>query len=53
MIEACKAANVHHFIMSLPGGYNMVLNEEANISQGQRQLLTCAGHGWTRSHAYP
>lgn len=42
MIEACKAANVHHFIMSLPGGYNMVLNEEANISQGQRQLLTIA-----------
>lgn len=42
IIEACKAANVHHFIMSLPGGYNMVLNEEANISQGQRQLLTIA-----------
>ena len=42
MIEACKAANVHHFIMSLPGGYNMVLNEEANISQGQRKLLTIA-----------
>lgn len=42
MIEACKAANVHHFIMSLPSGYNMVLNEEANISQGQRQLLTIA-----------
>lgn len=42
MIEACKAASVHHFIMSLPGGYNMVLNEEANISQGQRQLLTIA-----------
>lgn len=42
MIEACKAANVHHFIMSLPGGYNMVLNEAANISQGQRQLLTIA-----------
>ena len=42
MIGACKAANVHHFIMSLPGGYNMVLNEEANISQGQRQLLTIA-----------
>lgn len=42
MIEACKAANVHHFIMSLPGGYNMVLNEEANISQGQRQLLIIA-----------
>lgn len=42
MIEACKAANVHHFIMSLPGGYNMMLNEEANISQGQRQLLTIA-----------
>lgn len=42
MIEACKAANVHHFIMSLSGGYNMLLNEEANISQGQRQLLTIA-----------
>lgn len=42
MIEACKAANVHHFIMSLPSGYNMVLNEAANISQGQRQLLTIA-----------
>lgn len=42
MIEACKAANVHHFIMSLPGGYNMQLNEDASISQGQRQLLTIA-----------
>lgn len=41
--EAAKAAHVHHFIKSLPGGYNMELNEESsNISQGQRQLLTIA-----------
>ncbi|MEI5988937.1 ABC transporter ATP-binding protein [Enterococcus crotali] len=41
--EAAKAAHVHHFIQTLPGGYNMVLNEESsNISQGQKQLLTIA-----------
>ena len=41
--EACKAANVHHFIQTLPDGYEMVLNEETNnISQGQKQLLTIA-----------
>ncbi|KAF1293559.1 ABC transporter ATP-binding protein [Candidatus Enterococcus leclercqii] len=41
--EAAKAAHVHHFIKSLPGGYNMELNEESsNISQGQKQLLTIA-----------
>lgn len=40
---ASKAANVHHFIHTLPGGYNYVLNEEAsNISLGQKQLLTIA-----------
>jgi ATP-binding cassette subfamily B multidrug efflux pump len=40
---AAKAAHVHHFIQTLPGGYNMVLNEESsNISQGQKQLLTIA-----------
>lgn len=40
---AAKAAHVHHFIETLPGGYNMVLNEESsNISQGQKQLLTIA-----------
>ena len=43
VIEAAKAAHIHHFIKTLPGGYNMELNEEAsNISQGQKQLLTIA-----------
>ncbi|MBO0466705.1 ABC transporter ATP-binding protein [Enterococcus plantarum] len=41
--EAAKAAHVHHFIQTLPGGYNMELNEDSsNISQGQKQLLTIA-----------
>lgn len=41
--EAAKAAHVHHFIQTLPGGYSMELNEESsNISQGQKQLLTIA-----------
>ncbi len=40
---AAKAAHVDHFIHTLPGGYNMVINEETtNISQGQMQLLTIA-----------
>ncbi len=43
VIEAAKIANVHHFIKTLPDGYNMFLNEEAsNISQGEKQLLTIA-----------
>ena len=43
VIEAAKAAHAHHFIKTLPGGYNMELNEEAsNVSQGQKQLLTIA-----------
>lgn len=43
VIAAAKAAHVHHFIMSQPGGYQMMLNEEtSNISQGQKQLLTIA-----------
>ncbi|MDR3120253.1 MAG: ABC transporter ATP-binding protein/permease [Clostridiales bacterium] len=43
VIEAAKAAHVHHFIQTLPGGYDMELNEDAaNISQGQKQLLTIA-----------
>lgn len=43
IIRAAKAANANHFIRTLPGGYNTVLNEDAtNISQGQRQLLTIA-----------
>lgn len=43
VIAAAKAAHAHRFIMSQPGGYDMVLNEEtSNISQGQKQLLTIA-----------
>ena len=43
VIAAAKAAHAHKFIMALPGGYDMELNEEAsNISQGQKQLLTIA-----------
>ena len=43
VIKAAKAANVDHFIRTLPGGYNMILNEETtNISSGQKQLLTIA-----------
>ena len=43
VIAACKAAHCHSFIRTLPGGYNMILNEEAsNISQGQKQLFTIA-----------
>ena len=43
VIAAAKAAHVHHFVQTLPDGYNMVLNEEAsNVSQGQKQLLTIA-----------
>jgi len=43
VIAACKAAHCHKFIRTLPGGYNMILNEEAsNISQGQKQLFTIA-----------
>ena len=43
VIEAAKAAQVDHFVRTLPDGYDMVLNEEAsNFSQGQKQLLTIA-----------
>jgi ATP-binding cassette subfamily B multidrug efflux pump len=43
VIAAAKTAHVHHFIQTLPEGYNMVLNEEAsNVSEGQKQLLTIA-----------
>ena len=43
VVEAAKAAYVHRFVQTLPGGYAMELNEEAsNVSQGQKQLLTIA-----------
>ena len=40
--NACCFAHIDYFIRSLPGGYDMVIDEKANISQGQRQLLTIA-----------
>ncbi len=43
VIAAAKAANVNHFVKTLPDGYDMILNEEANnVSAGQKQLLTIA-----------
>ena len=43
VIAAAKAAHAHHFIQTLPGGYQMELNEDAsNVSGGQKQLLTIA-----------
>ena len=43
VVQAAKAAKAHRFIQTLPGGYQMELNEEAsNVSQGQKQLLTIA-----------
>ena len=43
VIQSAKAAHVHRFVKTLPGGYDMELNEEAsNVSQGQKQLLTIA-----------
>ena len=43
VVAAAKAAHADHFIRTLPGGYEMELNEDAsNISQGQKQLLTIA-----------
>ncbi len=43
VVQAAQAANIDHFIRTLPEGYNMVLNEEVtNLSQGQKQLMTIA-----------
>lgn len=43
VIQAAKDANVHHFIQTMPGSYNMMINEEgSNVSLGQKQLLTIA-----------
>ena len=40
--DACKAVGLHHYIMSLPNGYDTVLDDKAALSQGQKQLLTIA-----------
>lgn len=42
VVEASKAVGLHHFVMTLPQGYDTVINENANLSAGQRQLVTIA-----------
>lgn len=42
IVEAAKMANIHHFIMTMPQGYDTILDEEANVSAGQKQLITIA-----------
>lgn len=42
IIAACKAVGLHHFIRTLPGGYDTMLNDKANLSAGQKQLVTIA-----------
>lgn len=42
VISACKTVGLHHFIMTLPDGYNTVLSDRASLSEGQKQLLTIA-----------
>lgn len=42
VIRACKAVGIHHFIRTLPGGYDTVLNDKASLSAGQKQLITIA-----------
>lgn len=40
--EACKAVGLHHFIKTLPKGYDTILDDKANLSSGQKQLITIA-----------
>ena len=42
IINACKTVGIHHFIETLPNGYETILNEDASISSGQKQLITIA-----------
>jgi ATP-binding cassette subfamily B multidrug efflux pump len=42
IVAACKAAGIHHFIQTLPNGYDTMLNENASLSAGQKQLVTIA-----------
>lgn len=42
VINACKAVGIHHFIKTLPNGYDSILNDKANLSSGQKQLITIA-----------
>jgi len=42
VINVCKTVGIHHFIRTLPNGYNTVLNDQTNLSAGQKQLVTIA-----------
>jgi ATP-binding cassette subfamily B protein len=42
VINACKTVGLHHFIMTLPKGYDTILNDKASLSEGQKQLITIA-----------
>ena len=42
VVRACKAVGLHHFIRTLPKGYDTVLDDKANLSAGQKQLVTIA-----------
>jgi ATP-binding cassette subfamily B protein len=42
VVASCKAVGIHHFIKALPNGYDTVLNDQANMSEGQKQLVTIA-----------
>ncbi len=42
VIAACKTVGLHHFIRTLPDGYDTVLNDKASLSEGQKQLITIA-----------
>lgn len=42
IIKACKTVGLHHFIKTLPNGYDTILNDKASLSEGQKQLITIA-----------
>jgi len=42
VVAACRAVGLHHFISTLPQGYDTLLNDKASLSQGQKQLVTIA-----------
>lgn len=54
VVRAADMAYADHFIRTLPGGYDMALNEDAtNVSAGQKQLLTIAQRFWRIQHPHP
>ncbi|WP_334297039.1 ATP-binding cassette domain-containing protein [Aminipila terrae] len=42
VVKACKTVGLHHFIKTLPEGYDTILNDKASLSEGQKQLITIA-----------